>query len=92
MDSGANIVQILLSFVFVLALIGVFAMGLRKFGRAEKWFAKTRTDARIKMVETCYIDPRRKLVLIKRDDVEHLLLIAPDTQVVVEPNIRSGMK
>ncbi len=38
-------------------------------------------------MDAAAVDSRRKLVLIRRDDVEHLLLIGGPTDVVVEQNI-----
>ncbi len=38
-------------------------------------------------MDAAAVDGRRKLVLIRRDDVEHLLLIGGPTDVVVEQNI-----
>jgi hypothetical protein len=42
---------------------------------------------RLAVVDTASVDVRRKLVLIKRDNVEHLLMIGGPTDIVVESNI-----
>ena len=39
------------------------------------------------MIDAAAVDGRRRLVLIRRDNVEHLLMIGGPTDVVVEPNI-----
>ena len=43
-----------------------------------------RPDRRLALVERLAVDPRRSLVLVRRDGREHLLLIAPEGHVVVE--------
>ncbi|MBM3555186.1 MAG: hypothetical protein FJX47_06490 [Alphaproteobacteria bacterium] len=43
---------------------------------------------RIGVVEATLVDGKRRLVLVRRDEVEHLLLIGPDTDLVVESGIR----
>jgi hypothetical protein len=46
---------------------------------------------RLSVVETAMVDVRHRLVLVKRDNVEHLLLVGGPSNVVVESNItRSG--
>ncbi len=92
MDTGVSILQVVFAFLLVVALIGMFGIGLRRFSGSKRWLGAVRADARVKIVETCYLDPRRRLVLVKRDDVEHLVLIAPESQMVIESDIRSAMK
>ncbi|MET4666589.1 flagellar biosynthetic protein FliO [Sphingomonas sp. PvP056] len=43
-----------------------------------------RPERRLTLVERLAVDPRRSLVLVRRDGREHLLLIAPEGHVVVE--------
>jgi hypothetical protein len=54
----------------------------------------TRLDAasrgrqpRLAVIDAAAVDARRKLVIIRRDNVEHLLMIGGPTDVVVETNI-----
>jgi hypothetical protein len=55
---------------------GTFVMG----GRNRK--------TRLAVMDATAIDSHRRLVLVRRDDVEHLILIGGPTDVVVEQNIR----
>ena len=41
-------------------------------------------ERRLELVERLGIDQRRSVVLIRRDDREHLVIISPEGQVVVE--------
>jgi flagellar protein FliO/FliZ len=47
-------------------------------------------DRRLEVIDHASIDGRRKLILIRRDDVEHLLLTGGPVDVVVETGIKSA--
>jgi hypothetical protein len=50
-------------------------------------------DRRLGVVETASVDQRRKLVLIRRDDVEHLIITGGPVNMVVETGINeTGIK
>jgi flagellar protein FliO/FliZ len=55
--------------------------------RPSMWFAP-RPEPRLGVTEQASIDGRRKLVLVRRDDVEHLLMIGGPVDIVVEEKIR----
>jgi hypothetical protein len=42
---------------------------------------------RLAVIDAAAVDGRRRLVLVRRDNVEHLLMIGGPTDIVVEPNI-----
>ena len=48
-------------------------------------------SSRLAVSETLEIDRSRRLVLVRRDDVEHLVLLGGGQDVVVEAAIRPGM-
>jgi hypothetical protein len=72
----------------VLALIGITAWLVRRFG-ANRLGAAGRggRQPRLAVIDAATVDGRRRLVLIRRDNVEHLLMIGGPTDLVVEPNI-----
>ena len=77
-----------LALVFVLGLIGLFATIARRAGFGFPIKAiKSRERRRISIVEVTPLDGRRRLVLIRCDDKEHLLLIGPSTELVVASDI-----
>lgn len=43
---------------------------------------------RLAIMDATAVDSHRRLVLVRRDDVEHLLLIGGANDLVIEPNIR----
>ena len=45
---------------------------------------------RIEMIERLPIDPRRSVALIRRDDKEHLVMIAPEGLLLIETAISAS--
>lgn len=77
-----------LALVFVLGLIGLMATIARRAGFGFPIKAmKPREHRRISIVEVTPLDGRRRLVLIRCDHKEHLLLIGPNTELVVASDI-----
>lgn len=46
-----------------------------------------RQERRLDVVEQSNVDGRRRLVLVRRDDVEHLIMTGGPVDVVIETNI-----
>jgi flagellar protein FliO/FliZ len=83
--------RFVLALIFVIALIGVFAVIFRRLGFGFPSHAiKSGGERRIGVVEVAPLDSRRKLVLVRRDGVEHLLVVSPTSEVVIERNIGSA--
>src|SRR5437870_3203704 len=78
-----------IAFVVVLALIGALAWAVRRFGATRLDAARAR-QPRLAVIDSAAVDGRRKLVIIRRDNVEHLLMIGGPTDVVVETSIVRG--
>src|SRR3954468_16888243 len=80
--------RFLFAFVVVLGLIGLTAWLVRRFGSERLGAATTRgRQPRLAVIDAASVDGRRRLVLIRRDNTEHLLMIGGPTDVVVETNI-----
>ncbi len=61
---------------------------MRRFGANRLGGANTRgRQPRLAVIDAATVDGRRRLVLIRRDNVEHLLMIGGPSDLVVEPNI-----
>jgi len=87
MDLGEYL-RFLLALVFVLALIVSIALLARRAGFGFPSAAsKAPGSRRLEVIEVTPIDGRRRMVLIRRDDVEHLLLLGPTTEIVIETGI-----
>lgn len=55
-----------------------------------KWLsggAREQRPPRVAVIDAAAVDRRRNVVLIRRDNVEHLLMIGGPTDVLIEPNI-----
>lgn len=77
--------QFVLALLLVLGLIAILAWLLRRFGMGGA--LRPGTQRRVQVVETTAVGPRHRLVLVRRDRVEHLLLLGPQGDVVVERGI-----
>lgn len=82
-----DLARFVFAFLFVIALIGLCGILLKRYGKSQKIFGAQEGGGRIGVIETRYLDPRRKLMLIRRDKVEHLILLADGREVVIESNI-----
>ncbi len=81
-----------IAFLVVLALIGATAWFVRRFGSERFGGTSARgRQPRLAVIDASAVDGRRRLVLIRRDNVEHLLLIGGPSDVIVETNIVRAM-
>src|ERR1700749_3697073 len=77
-----------LAFVIVLALIGLAAWLVRRFaGNRLGTTANRGRMPRLAVIDAAAVDGRRRLGLLRRYNVEHLLMIGGPTDIVVESNI-----
>ena len=81
-------VKFFLAFVIVLGLIGGTFWVVRRFGATRLGTAATRgRQPRLAVIDAAAVDGRRRLVLIRRDNVEHLMMIGGPSDIVIEQNI-----
>lgn len=75
--------------VVVLALLLALAYAVRRWGGKLTGLplANAGRRGRLSVIETRTVDVRTKLVLVRRDAVEHLLLITPNNAMTVETGI-----
>jgi flagellar protein FliO/FliZ len=74
--------QFALALGFVLALIGVLALLAQRFGLGHA--PRRGAQRRLAVTEVMALDARHKLVLVRRDEVEHLIVLGPGAPAVVE--------
>jgi len=85
---GSYGLRFLIAFIVVIGLIALTAWLVRRFGGERLGNASARgRQPRLAVIDAATVDGRRRLVLIRRDNVEHLLIIGGPTDVVVEQNI-----
>jgi hypothetical protein len=81
-------VKFLLAFIVVFAVLGVAGYLMRRFTGGNLSIVSPRgRQPRLAVIDAASVDGRRRLVLVRRDNMEHLLLIGGPTDIVVEPNI-----
>ena len=84
-----TLARVVVALLIVLGLIALTIWLIRRFGPVTltKTGVARGRQPRLALLESATVDARRRLVLIRRDNVEHLLLVGGPTDVVVEPNI-----
>src|ERR687887_2545505 len=77
--------------LFVIVVLGLLALAfwlLRRFGGGRLGDDATRgRQPRLAVIDQATVDSRRRLVLIRRDNVEHLLIIGGPSRGGGEQNI-----
>ena len=71
--------------LLVLAMVGGAGLLARRFG--VPGVTKAASDKRLAIVETLMVGPRQRLFIVRRDNVEHLVLSGPDGASVLETGI-----
>ena len=75
--------------LFIVALLVLTIWAFRAiFGDGDQAASKKGRERRLAVVETASVDGNRKLCLVRRDDVEHLLIIGGPVDLVVETGIK----
>jgi hypothetical protein len=77
------------AFLFAFAVIALVAWAFKTFfltGRGGTNFLKGR-ERRLGVVESAAVDGHRKLLLIRRDNVEHLIMTGGPVDLVIETGI-----
>lgn len=81
-------------FVLILVVCAVIATlwGFRAYTTGDTtmslaWLFPARPEPRLGVMEQASVDSKRKLVLIRRDDVEHLIMTGGPVDVVIETGI-----
>lgn len=85
---GLSMMKFIGAFVFVIGGMFLLAWVLKRAGVAGH-VLRTGQKRRLQLVESMPVDARRRVVLIRRDDREHLVLLGPDHAAVIETDIPS---
>ena len=79
--------RFVLVLILVVGLILALAWVVKRFGLTGALQGSLGRKRRLSTVESTALDGRHRVVLVRRDDVEHLLLIGPNTSQVIERGI-----
>ncbi|MCX5497046.1 flagellar biosynthetic protein FliO [Kaistia dalseonensis] len=86
--TGALIAQFAITLLIVLVLVFIVFWLIRRFTGGR--FGNTATrgrQPRLSVLDALPIDPHRRLLLIRRDNVEHLILVGGTSDLVIEAAI-----
>jgi flagellar protein FliO/FliZ len=75
--------RFLIALVLVVAMIGAFAWVVRRFGWASRFVAPA-GKKRLSVLEVLPLDGKRRLVLLRRDAAEHLILLGIGGDLLIE--------
>jgi flagellar protein FliO/FliZ len=85
----STLLRAVFSLAFVLGLVGLASVLAKKFLLERQILKMGDKKKRLSIEEIHPVDAKRRLVLIKRDDVEHLILLGATSDLLVETNIKS---
>lgn len=86
---ASNYVRFVAALLFVLALIAFATWLAKRFGMGGRVNAVKRGERRLQIVETMTVDAKHRAVLIRRDDIEHLVLLGQTADLVIESGIKA---
>jgi flagellar protein FliO/FliZ len=84
---GDVLLRFFMALVFTLSLIGLLYWLVRRYA-PSRLLTPAGTGNRLQVLEVRTLDARRRLVLIRRDTVEHLLLLGAQGDLVIEDDIQ----
>ncbi len=73
--------------VFIIGLIALCAFGARRLGLATGGMTSMGGRKRLAVTEVKVVDAKHRLILIRRDDKEHLILLGGERDLVIETGI-----
>ncbi len=82
-----NYLKFVLALVFVLGLIGGFAILAKRAGLGNRGPIVRGKSKRLAIIESMSLDPKRRVVLIRRDDAEHLVLLGIQNEQIIETRL-----
>jgi hypothetical protein len=84
------LVLVIAATLFVIALGALLVWAFRAFfggPSSTHGFMRPR-DKRLGVVETATVDAKRKLLLVRRDEVEHLVMVGGPVDMLIETGIK----
>src|SRR5580704_4945511 len=92
--SGAPLwVSARLGLIAVIALVAIVFWVARRMSRGLNFSdgAQRGKRSRLGVIDAFDIDRQRRLILLRRDNVEHLVMIGGPNDLLIEPTIRRGV-
>lgn len=83
----SEIFRFVASLVFIIGLIGLCAYAAKKLGLASGGVTTTGSQKRLAIIEVKVIDAKHRLILMRRDGKEHLVLLGGEQNLLIESGI-----
>lgn len=87
---GRLVIAVLGVAIGLVCLVGILWLLRGRSGPSPFVRGGRNRNPRLQVLDAAAVDTRRRLVLVRRDDVEHLIMIGGPTDIVVESGIKSG--
>ena len=79
------VLKFVAAFSFVLSLMALLAWGGKRLGVGDA----LKSGRRLGVIEYLPLVARRKLVIVRRDDREHLILLGVNSETVLESGLKT---
>lgn len=83
-----DIIRVIFGLLAVIGLIGIAAIAARKAGLLTAAGGLS-GHRRLSVTETLSLDARRKLVILKCDDREHLVILGAQSETMLDDNLNT---
>ncbi len=84
----SDYMRFVIALAFVLALIATLSWAVGRYGMGGRaTISRSKGARRLQIVEILPIDSRRRAVLLRRDDTEHLVMLGSNGELVIETDI-----
>jgi len=85
--SDISLLRLFFAFSIVLALMAAFNIALKYVSQRGLLFRPNQKQRRLQIVESLPLDGKRRAVLMRCDEREHLLLLGGQNDIVVDANL-----
>lgn len=82
-----EILRFILALIFVVSLMGALWLILKRIGVNGGFTLQQGKKRRLRIVEILPIDARHKAILLRRDSTDHLVILGPNGETVIEQSI-----
>ena len=76
--------RFIFAFAFVIGLIWAVAKAARTLGLDKKLRGITGAQGRLQLLDVLFLDPKRKVVLLRADARDYVLLLSGETALVID--------
>lgn len=80
----AEYMRFVLALAFVIGMIWVLMVIMKRTGMDKRLRGVTGQHGRLSVVDVLYLDPRRKLTIVRADGREYLILIAGERATLID--------